>query len=177
MAATAALHREVGPARTTIADIARRAGVQRLTVYNNFPDARDLLGACQRHFLTHHPPPDLSPTPNRAGTLARLEAVLRELYSWYRANESMQRHVHHDRHLIPELDELMRQNADPHFDAAAAAYAELIAASAAQTTAVRRLIRLALEFATWELLASRGATDADIARLFRRSVSAVAKGS
>ncbi|MBA2357350.1 MAG: TetR family transcriptional regulator, partial [Actinobacteria bacterium] len=35
-AVTAALHEEVGPARTTIAEIARRAGVQRLTVYKNF---------------------------------------------------------------------------------------------------------------------------------------------
>ena len=34
--ATAELHTEVGPAQTTVAEIARRAGVQRLTVYNNF---------------------------------------------------------------------------------------------------------------------------------------------
>jgi len=30
--ATLALHQEVGPARTTVAEIARRTGVQRLTV-------------------------------------------------------------------------------------------------------------------------------------------------
>jgi AcrR family transcriptional regulator len=35
--ATVALHEEVGPARTTVAEVARRAGVTRLTVYNNFP--------------------------------------------------------------------------------------------------------------------------------------------
>ncbi len=38
--ATVELHRTVGPARTTISEIAKRAGVQRLTVYNHFPDER-----------------------------------------------------------------------------------------------------------------------------------------
>src|SRR5262252_4872841 len=57
VAATVALHREVGPARTTVADVARRAGVQRLTVYNNFPRLSDLLVACQHAFLTASPPP------------------------------------------------------------------------------------------------------------------------
>jgi hypothetical protein len=37
-AAAVALHQDVGIAKTTVADIARRAGVQRLTVYNHFPD-------------------------------------------------------------------------------------------------------------------------------------------
>src|SRR4051795_10199971 len=56
--ATVALHQEVGPARTTVAEIARRAGVQRLTVYNHFPDERELFGACSAHFIGGHPPPD-----------------------------------------------------------------------------------------------------------------------
>ncbi len=49
--ATAALHTEVGPAQTTVAEIARRAGVQRLTVYNNFPDERQLFEACGAHLM------------------------------------------------------------------------------------------------------------------------------
>jgi transcriptional regulator GlxA family with amidase domain len=36
------LHRANGPARTTITDIAKRAGVQRRTVYNHFPDELSL---------------------------------------------------------------------------------------------------------------------------------------
>ena len=35
--ATVALHEEVGPAKTSIKAIAEKAGVQRLTVYRNFP--------------------------------------------------------------------------------------------------------------------------------------------
>src|SRR3954468_24962347 len=59
-AATAALPEELGPARTTTAEVARRAGVQRPTVYSNFPRERDLFAACQAPFLAEHPPPDLA---------------------------------------------------------------------------------------------------------------------
>src|SRR3954462_11550528 len=55
---TVQLHQEVGPAKTTISEIAKRAGVQRLTVYNNFPDEASLLGACSAHYSGEHPPPD-----------------------------------------------------------------------------------------------------------------------
>src|ERR1700716_4009671 len=58
--ATAALHEEVGPARTTVAEIARRAGVQRLTVYNYFPIETELFDACGRHSMETNPPPDPS---------------------------------------------------------------------------------------------------------------------
>ena len=173
--ATEELHREVGPARTTIADVARRAGVQRLTVYNHFPEMRQLLAACQGHFLAGHPPPDVTPQrrANPEQVLEGLEAALLSLYRWFRANEAIQAHVHRDRNLLPELDELMRENADPRFDEAAAAYARLITKSRFERTAARRLVRLALEFKTWQLLAADGATDTQIASLFRRAVACV----
>jgi AcrR family transcriptional regulator len=164
----------VGPARTTIADIARRAGVQRLTVYNHFPGLRDLLSACQHHFLTGHPPPDLrsfASGDERAG----LEAALLALYSWYRVHRSMEHNVHRDRHLIPELDELMRANADPVFDAAATAHAQLLGETPASVDAARCLIRVALEFSTWELLADHGVADADIARLLCQAATCAAR--
>ena len=75
--ATVALHEEVGPARTTVAEVARRAGVTRLTVYNNFPEERELFAACQGHWFERHPPPALDPADGP-------EAVLCSLYGWYR---------------------------------------------------------------------------------------------
>jgi AcrR family transcriptional regulator len=168
VAATVALHREVGPARTTIADVARRAGVQRLTVYNHFAQLGDLLGACQGRFLAENPPPDIAPGPAPHGILDRLEEALTHLYGWFRANESMQGNVHRDRHLVPELDELMGRTADPVFEAASAAYAQRLGAP-------QPLIRLALEFRTWEVMAGGGLADAEIARLFRRAISCVSK--
>src|ERR687893_233358 len=86
-AATAELHEEVGPARTTVAEIARRAGVQRLTVYKNFPDDYRLFAACQRPSRGAHPPPDPSSALRLEDPAERLEAVLRDLYGWYRRTE------------------------------------------------------------------------------------------
>src|ERR671936_1579952 len=56
--ATVELHRTLGPAATQISEIARRAGVQRLTVYNHFPDEASLFAACSAHWRALHPTPD-----------------------------------------------------------------------------------------------------------------------
>ena len=171
--ATAALHAEVGPARTTVADIARRAGVQRLTVYNHFPQAGDLFGACQAHFLTGNPPPDLRPPDDTTGALRHLERALRALYAWYRAHAELERNVHRDRHLIPELDELMRRTADVMYDTTAAAYATLLGHDSASTRAISSLTRVALDFNTWALLDDRGSSDEQTASLFTASIGAL----
>jgi len=171
VAATAALHEKVGPARTTIADIARRAGVQRLTVYNNFPELGDLLSACQGHFLGGSPPPDLAPGVPAERAPARLESALEDLYEWYRKNEALQRNVNRDRHLIPELDQLLRRSSDVRFDAAASDYARLLGGTSKAASSVRPLIRLALDFGTWQRLAGEGLSDRAMARLMRRAVA------
>ena len=172
--ATVDLHRELGPARTTVADIARRAGVQRLTVYNNFPELGDLLAACQHSFLSASPPPNLAPAGWQGEPLTRLEKALHALYRWYRANAAMERNVHRDRRLVTELNELMRKSADPPLEAAARDFGQLIGTSPTAATAVRSLVRLALEFTTWDVLAQRGIPDPEIAKLMRRAVAGVA---
>jgi AcrR family transcriptional regulator len=52
------LHGTVGPAGTRISEVARRAGVQRVTVYNHFPDDASLFAACSAHWRALHPGPD-----------------------------------------------------------------------------------------------------------------------
>jgi AcrR family transcriptional regulator len=175
VAATVALHQEVGPARTTIADVARRAGVQRLTVYNAFPSPGGLFTACQAHFLASSPPPNLDPGDGREDPSDRLEEKLADLYGWYRANESMERNVHRDRHLLPDLDHLMRETADASLDTAANAYSGLIGREEA-ISSVRLMVRLAMEFGTWSVLAGGGLTDREIAKLLRRAVDGVSAG-
>src|ERR671931_174872 len=49
------LHRTKGPARTTVSDVARLAGVQRHTLYRHFPQERDLHLACSGHYMVLHP--------------------------------------------------------------------------------------------------------------------------
>lgn len=176
VAATAALHREVGPARTTVADIARRANVERLTVYNHFSRIEDLLAACQADFLAGSPPPDIAPDGAGGPPLPRLESTLARLYGWFRTNEAMERNVHRDRLLMPELDALLRRNADPHFDTAAAAWARSIAGPGTNGE-VRALVRLALDFTTWDLLARQGLSNRRIATLWQTAVRAASSRS
>jgi AcrR family transcriptional regulator len=144
--ATVALHQEVGPAKTTVAEVARRAGVTRLTVYNNFPEERELFAACQGHWLELHPHPQLDPSEGAA-------AVLRSLYGWYRETAGMAENVRRDRGSLPALDALMRDTADAQMSALAGALGG------------GPLIALALDFWTWRRLTAEGLEDPEAAAL------------
>src|SRR6218665_694044 len=87
------LHRTVGPRATTVAEIARIAGVERLTVYNHFPEDRDLVTAAQSQWLGLRPQPDPYVWAGIADPIERLRAALTALYAWYAATEAMTRHV------------------------------------------------------------------------------------
>src|SRR5262252_5337560 len=94
--ATSRLHLERGPAATSIAEVARRAGVQRRTVYNHFPDDAALFEACSAHWRALHPPPDPTAwTDVRQG--------LQELYAWYGETEPMTANVLRDVEVLPSL--------------------------------------------------------------------------
>jgi AcrR family transcriptional regulator len=155
-AATAELHATVGPANTTIAEIAKRAGVQRPTVYNNFATDKELFAACQAHFMSQSPPPALDPADG-------LETLLARLYRWWRANQGMSGNVARDRGVVLALDELMRETADAQFDA--------LADALGRDKGSRAFIRVALTFGTWKTLAARGLSDAAAARLMSERAS------
>ena len=150
-AATAALHEEIGPARTTISAIAARAGVERLTVYRHFPDERELLQACQDHFLAAHPPPALAPWAAIADPVERLHTALRALYAHHRATEAMTTNVQRDAPTMPVLADLLAEV--PRYYAAIRA----LLAAGWDTPAERQPLVLAalghaLEFDTWHSL-------------------------
>jgi AcrR family transcriptional regulator len=149
--ATVQLHEEVGPAQTTVAEVARRAGVTRLTVYNNFPEERELFAACQGHWLELHPPPRYDPSEGA-------EAVLRSLYGWYRETARMAENVRRDRAAVPALDALMSDTAD----------AQL--AGLAQALGGGPLTALALDFWTWRRLMAEGLGDDEAAALMARVI-------
>src|SRR4051794_28763244 len=162
-AATAELHAEVGPARTTIAEIARRAGVQRPTVYNNFPTERGLLAACQDHFLAEHPPPDLTAALGLTDPERRVADTPGPLYGWYRATAAMTGNVQRDRRLVPELDALLAETGDRVFDGLADELARAYRRRGNARAGTRAAIRLALDFPTWQRLTGDGLTDAGAA--------------
>ena len=164
-AVAAGLHEEVGVAKTTVADIARRAGVTRLTVYNHFPDLDALLPACSAHWLGEHPLPDLEPALALEDPGERLRAVLGALYPWYRRGAPMQRRVHGERAAVPELDAWMARSSD----LVMAYVADRLAAGL--DPSARPLIRVALDFWTWNRLDSEGLDDAAAADLMGRAVT------
>ena len=167
-AATAALHEEVGPARTTMAEIARRAGVQRATVYANFPEERDLFQACQGHFLAANPPPDLGAAMGTADPGERLVAVLTALYGWYRRTRRMSENLRRDRAGMPALDALLVESVDVRM----AGLADALAPGGGPP---RALAAVALDFWTWRRLDTEGLDDAAAAALMAAAIrSAVA---
>jgi AcrR family transcriptional regulator len=170
--ATMELHQEVGPAQTTIAEIARRAGVQRLTVYNHFSQESELFGACQAHWMSLHPLPDLAPALGLPDPVDRVRAVLGRHYAWYRETGAMAENVQRDRGVVPPLDALLQQTAD----AALAQLADALAdgfVGGEPAVRRRRLIRLALDFWTWRRLSLDGMTDDQAAALMSEAIAGV----
>src|SRR6476659_6302199 len=79
--ATIELHQTLGPNATSMADIAERANVGRVTVYRHFPDEPTLALACSGLYLQRHPPPDPAAWETIAEPAARLRAGLRDTYA------------------------------------------------------------------------------------------------
>ena len=175
-AATAALHEEVGPARTTISAIAARAGVERLTVYRHFPEERELLRACQEHFQAAHPPPDPTSWAAIADPTERLRTALRALYVYYRETEAMTANVLRDLPAVPALAEVAADL--PRFYAAVRA---LLAAGWDMPDERQALVLAALghalDFEAWRSLARRqGLTDEQAVEVMVRLVRCLAEG-
>ncbi len=173
--ATAALHEEVGPARTTVAEIARRAGVQRLTVYNNFPNERELFDACGQHSMAKNPPPDPSAALAIGDPEKRLSAVLGPLYLWYRANARSTENLQRDRLVMPALDAVMRIRMDQSLSNLADNLAGGFTPAASSVKGLRAAVALALDFWTWRRLAGEGIPDDDAAALMTGAVKAAAR--
>jgi AcrR family transcriptional regulator len=163
----------VGPARTTIAEIARRAGVQRLTVYKHFPSDSELFAACSGHYAAAHPWPDLSEPLALEDPRERVRAVLSRLYPFYRENERMTANVQRDRLLMPALDQRVATTIDAPTAAIAAALVEGFDASGRQAERARALVTLALDFWTWRRLKDQ-LEDSDAAELMADAISSSA---
>jgi AcrR family transcriptional regulator len=172
-AAAAELHEENGVARTTVSEIARRAGVQRLTVYNHFPGLEHLLPACSAHYAALHPEPDLSATLAGEDPAERLRLTLEAMYRWYRENRRMFTSVESDRGSVPELDRFCRENSDRRQAQLADALASGFGARGLRAERVRALVGLAIDFWTWRRLDREGLDDAAAAALMTESVAAL----
>ncbi|MDQ3548681.1 MAG: TetR/AcrR family transcriptional regulator [Chloroflexota bacterium] len=172
--ATAALHREVGPARTTVSAIARRAGVQRLTVYTHFPDEEQLIVACQEHNLALQPPPNLANAFTFEEPDERLRAVLTLMYGWYRQIEVAFVPVLRDRGAVPALDQVLQRVLDAPQAQLAADLAAGFACVGQRGERLRAVVHLALDFWTWRRLTGEGLDDAAATDVMASAIAALA---
>jgi AcrR family transcriptional regulator len=159
--ATVELHRTVGPAATQVNEVARRAGVQRMTVYNHFPDETSLFAACSAHWRALHPAPDLAAWRAVEDPGARLRLGLRELYAWYRETEPMTANVLRDAQVLPALRAIIDGGLLRYLDQVRLVLTEPIGARGRRRERVEAAARAAVD--TWRALAPLG--DADAAEL------------
>jgi AcrR family transcriptional regulator len=167
------LHREVGPARTTISAIAERAGVRRATVYRHFPDERALMLGCSGTWAERNPVPDPAAWAGIEDPGARVEAALGALYGWYEQAEPMLSAVLRDIEAMPVIAEI---------EAGRHAYVEavedgLVAGWGARGRAATRLratIGLALDFFAWRTLHERGLGRRDAVAVMLLAIRAAA---
>ncbi len=150
--ATVELHRTQGPANTTISEIARRAGVNRLTVYNHFPDIADLLKACSRSWTEQHPPPDPTPWAQIRDPQERLRTALAALYGYYARTEPMRARVLRDAETMPALAALLEGTVVPYLEAVRELLAEGWEVRDERRRRLLATLKLAIDFHTWRTL-------------------------
>jgi AcrR family transcriptional regulator len=173
--ATVELHSSIGLAATTIAAIADRAGVTRLTVYRHFPDEAALIGACSAHWMSRQQAPDPGAWSEIADPAGRLRAGLADLYRFYRAGAGMLTNVYRDFATLPEaLQQALRDQGNVHCEVLAAPFP----ATGDQRRRLLAGIGHATSFWTWRsLCAERGLSDQEAIEIMSGAVLAVTQST
>ena len=167
------LHGTVGPSRTTMSAVAKRAGVERRTLYRHFPTESELFDACSTHYFAANPWPDLADWHAIRDPRQRLQRALDELYAYYERTEPMLTNVLRDAELV-----------DFAHDAVAPLHAYLDQAAELLTTGrgargrkralVGGALRHALAFSTSRSLSTNGVGRSDAVKLMSALVEAAA---
>ena len=157
--ATVELHETVGATQATISAIAEKAGVQRRTVYNHFPDEVTLFSACMAHYNAANPLPDPTSWGEITDPEKRLRSALAEVYAYYEHNERILANFAADAHVNPNV----REAGEPIFrhwermrDAIAAAWGTR---DGQHRQSLLAALDLALDFQTWRTLVRRRGLD------------------
>ncbi len=156
------LHRTHGATQTTITDIAKRAGVQRQTVYNHFPNELSLFKACSAHNRSLNPPPEPEPWKLIPDPEERLRRALAEVYAYYRRNEQMIANVTRDAQANPNVRKVSEprvKHQERMRDALAAGWERGDARH--RERLLYGALWVALEFQTWQTLVRQQGFDDD----------------
>jgi AcrR family transcriptional regulator len=154
VAAAVELHSTAGPARTTVAAIAERAGVTRPTVYAHFPDADSLFRACSGHVRATVPTPDPTAWRSIDDPGERLQAALHDLYGYYERLEPLLENVQRDAAGMPLVAEMNAYRVR-YLEEIRDLLLEAWTTRGGARSRLRRAIGHALEFRTWQSLVRR----------------------
>lgn len=163
------LHETVGAARTTVTEVARRAGVGRMTVYNHFATEAEMVTACTSHWIAQHPPPDVEAWGDIPDPDERLAVALASLYPYYAETQAMWTTAYRDAPLVPSLGAIMDSAWFALLDRAVDMLARGRGLRGGARRRVRGALRLAIDFPTWRTLTASGmsaAEAADVAAAF-----------
>ena len=165
------LHGSVGPSRTTLSAVAKRAGVERRTLYRHFPTEADLFAACSAHYFSANPWPDLADWRAIRDPRQRLERALDELYAYYERTEPMLRNVLRD----AELVDFARDAVAPlqaYLDEGVAVLISGRRARGRRRELLWGALRHAVAFSTWASLSDNGIERPDAVKLLTALVEA-----
>jgi AcrR family transcriptional regulator len=165
------LHGSVGPARTTMSAVAKRAGVERRTLYRHFPTEADLFAACSSHYTAANPWPDLASWQAIRDPHQRLQLALDELYAYYERTESMYSNVLRDAELVDAARDAVAP-LQAYLDEAADALIAGRRARGRKRQLLEGALRHAVAFSTWHSLTTNGIGRADAAKLVTALVEA-----
>lgn len=144
------LHSTIGPAATTLSQIAERAGVQRHTLYAHFPDERSLFTACSGFVYKRDPLPEAAAWRGIADRRERLTIALSTIYGWYERNASLMACVMRDVEHHAPTQEIVALQIAP----VVAGWHEVLGGKL--NAKQRAMLHLAVSFFTWRTLVREG---------------------
>lgn len=147
------LHSTLGPMRTTVSQIAERAGVQRHTYYAHFPVERDLFLACSELALERDPLPDLEVLRAIPTGRDRVRGGLEQFYGWFERNTQQAGCILRDAEDHAITREMVELRWRPVFREAA----QVLGKGLGERS--RLLLGVALDFACWRTLAQTLTSD------------------
>jgi AcrR family transcriptional regulator len=149
------LHQERGPAYATISAIARRARVERHTVYRHFPDLVGLMRACTEHGMRTTGLPDPDGWRRLDDPYERLRTALTAMYRYWRANRRLIANILRDSPVMPELVEGSAAYQDHLGRVWQTVLEPWMSVRGEAGQRIRALAGTALEFGTWQFLTER----------------------
>ena len=168
--AAVALHTTVGPAQSSVSEIARRAGVERHTFYSHFPDERTLLAACAELHGEQRPLPDPESWRAVGDRERRLRRGLGELYAFYERNGDALAPVVRDAAVHGPTREIFGRTLGKRFSRMRDVLAEPFGARAARRRRLLTVLELFLTLDVWRLLAKATRSRAEAVDVAVRAV-------